>query len=219
MKHIVFIFFISLCSVHSFSQGMNGIEGGVGKATAFNAHITPKIEGYLLGQVGYRLFIGGSIGIERYSLLYNSGKTADNAGLGDIISIRQKSSYVYFAPKADYGIGYRKILHLHASVAGGIFMSGKQVTNSELAFPAPKATLNYAADENTTNNIPLFMLRYGAGISERLPTLGFWNVTFSQEFGYLAKSFHQDAAPDLRTNYVAFTIGIMHNYNQVLVEY
>jgi hypothetical protein len=219
MKQIVLAVIFSMFTVHSFSQGMYGIQGGKGKATAFKAHTTPKIECYLLGQVGYRLFIGGSIGIERYSLIYNSGKTADNAAVGDIVSIRQKSSYLYFSPKADYSIGYRKILHVHASVGGGIFMSGRQVTNMEQAFPAPAATLNYAEDKNTTNNIPLFMLRYGAGISERLPTLGFWNVTFSQEFGYLGKSFHKDAAPDLRTDYIAFTIGIMHNYNQVLVEY
>ncbi|MCW3123755.1 MAG: hypothetical protein JWQ38_3247 [Flavipsychrobacter sp.] len=216
MKRIALAFVFSLIAHHSFSQGMYGVEVGLGKAMSYKADFTPRLEGFLMKAVGRHVQVGGALAFERYSFLYGTGITADNGVPGDILYIKQKSTYTYFLPKIDVGFGYRQYIHAGASAGAGIFTSGSQVTNKIDPFPTPGVP-GYVADHTTTNNIPTFMFRYGMSISERIPTKGFFNVVLSQQFGHLTKSFY--TTPDLRTNYFVFSVGIMHNYNQVLVEY
>jgi hypothetical protein len=221
MKKMTLIALLSLFSIHSFAQGLYGVEAGVGKSLAYTSYYTPAVAGYYMARINRHIYVGAEVSYQRYSFLYTSGITPKAVDFGDVINIRQKSSYLFFSPKIDFGIGYRKYLHLNFSAGGGIYMGGSSWTNKyEQIFTLPAGT-SFRSDTalyNTTYNIPSFIYRYAAGLSERIPTNKYWNIVFSQEFSYIARKLNY-SGPNLNTNYIAFTVGIMHKYPQVLVEY
>jgi hypothetical protein len=62
------------------------------------------------------------------------------------------------------------------------------------------------------------LYRIGLGVTERIPTHGYWSITLSQDFSFLPGKLNTGGA-NLNTGYFCFTIGIMHKYPQVMVEY
>ena len=221
MNRVILTTILSFFVTQSFAQGLYGVDGGFGKTMSYKSYLTPKLEVYHMSKINRHFYIGGSIGFERYSFLYTSAVPPSSVAFGDVLSVRQKSSYLFFSPKFDIGIGYRKYLHLNLSFGAGVFMGGSQSTNKYQPYWTLPSGTNYGVDtgsHNTAYNIPTLMLRYGAGLSERIPTHGYWSIILSQDFGYLPRSFYK-GTPDLKTNYLAFTVGIMHKYHQVLVEY
>ena len=223
MKRTLVAAIFSLLCAPSFAQGMYGFQGGVGYTTAYQSHITPAFEGYYLHKVSkqlYRVYVGGSVYYQRYSFL-NTLKTGGPVSYGDIISIRQKTSYAFISAKVDYGIGYHKYFHVNLSFGPGIFVGGSQYTNEHLPYWTPPGGNPYGADTsavNTSFNIPSVIYRGAVGISERIPTQGFWNITFSQEFSFIPGNLSK-TGPPLNTGYIAFQVGIMHKYPLVFVEY
>jgi hypothetical protein len=221
MQRALLCLFLFFYALPSFSQGMYGFEAGVGKTTSYKSYLTPELEAYLLTNVNRSLDLGGSVSYQRYSFRYASNISPAAVNYGDVINVRLKSSFIFFCPRADIGIGYHKYLHLILSLGGGIHAGGSEWTNRyEQIFTLPAATTfrSDTAGFNTSYNSPTFAFRYAAGLSERLPARGNWNIVLSQEFGYLPGSLDRKL-PNLTTNYVSFTVGIMHKNGPVEVEY
>ncbi len=203
---------------HSAAQGMYGFEGGLGKSTTARAYTTPAFSGYYLSKLSRTFYLGAALNYERYSFLNNYNPVSPS--YGDIISIRQKSSYVILSPKLDVGIGYRKYWHVFASFGAGMLLSGNQVTNKYDHYSTlpPVYTANDTVSHYTSYDLPVLLSRYSFGVARRISTGGYWNIMLSAAYSYIPTNLTTHG-PALRTNYFAFTIGIMHKYPMVLVEY
>ncbi len=220
MKRSILSVLLLLCCKFVMAQGMFGAQAGIGFATAYKGKITPAFEAYYLYRINHRLYAGGAVSLQRYSM-NNELNTGSSISYGDVISISQKSSYTFISPKIDYGIGYRKYLHVHLSFGIGFYSGGGQWSNTHSPYWTPPGGTPYGADTiavNTTYNIPKVIKRLGIGISERIPTRGYWNIMLSQEFGYMPGNI-SNSNPAMQTHYFCFQVGIMHKYPMVYVEY
>ncbi len=211
---------LSFLSAHSHAQGLYGIEAGLCKATISKSKITPALEGYYMKRFTRSVYIGAALSFQRYSFVYtDKSLTPGNVRFGDVLSVSQKCSYLFLAPKFDLGIGYRKYWHANVAFGPGILLGGQQYTNKFEPFwtvPSP-----YGRDTTTfitANSIPIFRAQLRAGVSRRITTLGFWNIMISADYTYLPGNI-STAKPNLQTNAFCFTVGVMHKYPQVFVEY
>jgi hypothetical protein len=208
-----------LCSV-ARSQGMYGFQGGVGYTTSYKSHITPAFEGYYLYKAGHRIYAGGSVFFQKYSFT-DEVTTGGPVNYGDLISITQKTSYAFISAKVDYGIGYRKHVHISLAFGPGLLLGGSQYANEHLPYWTTASGVPFGADTagvNTSYNIPAVIYRAALGISERISTGGYWNIMLSQEFSFIPVNMSKNGPP-LNTGYISFQVGIMHKYPMVFVEY
>ncbi len=221
MKRYLLAALFCCFGISCFAQGMYGAQMGVGFNTGgYHSKITPAIEAYYLHKIIPGLYAGASVFFQRYSLL-NEVSTAGSLAYGDVVSVSQKSSYIFLSPKIDYGIDYRKYLHVYATFGLGVFAGGRQWSNTHSPYWTPLGGTPYGADTvavNTSYNIPNVIMRYGFGFSERIPTGGYWNITLSQEYGGMPGGLSDGPYP-FKTSYFCFTVGIMHKYPMVFVEY
>lgn len=217
MLRNVIIIVLLISTFSCTAQGMFGAEAGLGKATTAKSYITPAFKGYYLTKLSRSFYVGGTINFERYSFLekYNTGSIQ----YGDVISIRNKSSFVFFSPTIDWGLGYRKYVHIHFAMGAGLLAGGRQVTNMYEPYStvAPVYTAADTTGLSTSYNLPVLASRFALGVSERIHTSGYWNIMLTQEFSYVPTNLTTHG-PNLKTNYIAFTIGIMHKYPMVLIE-
>lgn len=220
MKRLLLFILLVLCCNLADAQGMFGAQAGVGFATAYKGKLTPTIEAYYLHRINHRLYAGAAVALQKFSM-QNDLNTGSTVAYGDVLSIRQKSTYTFISPKIDYGIGYRKYLHVHLSFGLGLHTGGRQWSNTHQPYWTPPGGTPYGADTvavNTTYNIPGVIRRIGFGVSERIPTHGYWNIMLSQEFGYMPGNI-SNSNPAMQTHYFCFQVGIMHKYPHVYVEY
>jgi hypothetical protein len=203
-----------------FSQGMFGAEAGFGKATVSKSYLTPAIEGYYFRKLSRTFYFGVTASYERYSFLDKYSGSAVTPANDPIISIRQKSGYVFLSPTIDVGLGYRKYIHVRTSFGAGLLANGRQLTNVSLPYvaPPPRYTGYDTITQYTSYNIPVLVSRYTLGLTERIPTDGYWNIVVSQEYCYIPTNLN-NYGPNLKTNYFALTVGIMHKYPMAFVEY
>jgi hypothetical protein len=218
-----FVFSTAVLFCFSFSclaQGMFGANTGLGFTPGLESKKTLAVEGYYLHKISHKIYAGLTLFYQRYSVQ----APVDNSGViqyGDVIDIRQKSSFVFISPKVDYGIGYRKYLHVFATMGPGIYAGGSQISNTHSPYWTPPGGTPYGADTlavNTTYNIPSVIMRYGLGLMERIPTHKYWNITLSQEINFMPGGLSTGSTP-IQTPYFCFQIGIMHKYPHVFVEY
>jgi hypothetical protein len=118
------------------------------------------------------------------------------------------------------GIGYRNLYHIHLSAGPGFYIGGGQWYDQWAPFwtSASGPYGEHIEAVNTTYNIKDIITRVTLGISERIPTLGYWNIMLSQEFTMLPTSLSKGGQA-LNVNYFSLTVGIMHKYPQTRVEY
>jgi hypothetical protein len=208
------------CAASAFGQGMFGFMGGAGYTIGNKGYVTPTVEGYYLAKLSHHFYAGGSISFQRYSLQKDFNVDESTAPFWDPISIRQKSNYLYLCAKADIGIGYRNLYHVHVAAGPGFYAGGGQWTKERTPFytSAFGSFGSVISDVNTTYNIKDVIGRVTVGISERIPTMGYWNIMLSQEFTLLPGSLTK-SGDNINANYFAFTVGIMHKYPQVRMEY
>jgi hypothetical protein len=219
MKSIVLTVVFMFLLVPSFAQGMYGFEGGLGYSTGYKSYLTPTFGGYALHKLGYRVYAGADVSFQRYSVL-NTLKTVGTANFGDIVSVRQRCSYAFISAKIDYAIGFHKYFHFNAAFGPGFFMGGKQYTNTNLPYWTAGGN-PYGSDTtavNTSYNIPAVIFKGTLGVSERIPTGRYWNVTLSQQFSFIPANLSKNGPP-INTSYFAFQVGVMHKYPLVFVEY
>lgn len=220
MKRIILAIALCLFACYSFSQGMYGFEAGFGKATIGKAYLTPVVTGYYLKKLTRTFYVGGAITHQRYSFYYNYNKARTSLNYDDVISIRNKSSYLLFSPKIDLGIGYRKYIHLFTTFGAGILMGGKQYSY-KLSPYQTTPTGTTATDTSmvtTSGDMPNLISRYSLGASGRIPTGRYWNIMVSAEYCVVPTSL-SPRSPGLKTNYFCLTVGIMHKYPMTFVEY
>ena len=220
MKRIFLFSLLMLLAGEMFSQGMFGMEGGIGQSTVKKSHITPVIKGYYLHKFSRTFYGGGVLSYERYSFQEKYNVPPAPGSNEAVISIRQKTGYLYLSPTVDMGIGYRKYLHVHAVFGLGIFTNGKQTSNKyeQYVSTPPIGTAYDTATYNTTQNVPILASHYALGFSWRIPTGGYWNIILTSQYAHIPTNL-TNYGPVLKTDYVSFTIGIMHKYPMVLVEY
>jgi hypothetical protein len=217
---LILVFLTILPASNLFAWGMYGFYGGVGMPTAYKGYKTFTAEGYFLKKLMEDVYGGGAISYQSYSFLNDLGKDINSANYGDMLSIRHKSSYLFLRPKLDVGIGYRQYVHLNVSAGPGFLMGGSQYHNKAEPFwvTPTGATGKDIVSFNVSYNIPSVVMRYTFGVSERIPTHGYWNIMLSQEFSYIPTDFDKNGT-GLHSHYISFTVGIMHKYPQAFVEY
>ncbi len=221
MKQYIITLLLCCSTAMSMAQGgMFGAKVGVGYTTAYDSKKTFSAEAFYLHKVNYHIFAGIVTGYQRFSLL-DVLKTSGPISYGDVVSISHKTSYLYLNAKADIGVGYRKIWHFHAAGGPAFFVGGEQVSNTHQPFWTPPGGTPYGADTvavNTQYNIRGVVPRAAFGITERIPTHRYWNITLTQEIG-LTPGGLSKGVPGIKTQYVCFQVGLMHKYPHVRVEY
>ena len=221
MKRTILITLLSSFATVALSQGMFGFQAGMGFGTGYTSKKTLAVEGYYLKKLSPRIYVGGSIFFQRYSFLNTIVKDTANLTYGETLSVSQKSSYLFFCPKIDFGFGYHKYIHAALSFGPGLYLGGNQYTTQFQPFWTNTSGSSYGADTisyNTSYNVPKVIYRLGVGISERIPTLRYWSIILSQEFSYIP-GYISEGSPKLNTAYISFQVGIMHKYPLVFVEY
>jgi len=219
MKRNILLGVLLFFSVHSFSQGKYGFEAGAGYTPFKKSYITPTIKGYYLARLSHTFYGGGELSFQRFSLLDNLNPPASGLAFGDVVRIRQTSSYLFFTPKIEMGIGFRKHVFANFLMGPGIYLGGSQWTHQYEPFWTT-ASGSYGADTstaNTTYNIPNIIFRIGGGFTERIPTFRYWNIVISEEFSYMPGNLSKQS-PGFKTNYFSLTVGLMHKYPQVAME-
>jgi hypothetical protein len=218
MKQFILLTFFSFFALGCFAQGMYGFEFGIGKASISKSYVTPEFTGYCLVKLSRTFYLGGAMSYERYSFDHSYNQSSANVVPGEVISIKQKSSYLFFTPKVDVGIGYRKYYHVFASFGPGILLSGKQWSNKIEPYvnPSGSTTMDTTAIY-TANNLPVLVSRYTIGASRRIPTNRYFNLMVSAEYSYIPTNLTTHG-PALKTNYFCITIGVMHKYPMVVIE-
>ena len=223
MKRIVLIVLLSFFSVRSFSQagGMYGAGVGLGFTTTYHPYITGTVSSYYLWKLTQHIYAGGTLALNRYSFRYDMGIDGYHVKYYDVISIRQKATYLFFSPTIDYGTGYRKRWHISVSGGAGVIMASHQ----EAAEYIPRLSTpagNFGADTagiNMSYNVPRVAYRAGIGVSKRIPTGGLFNIMVSLNLDYIPTNLNLDPTTPFHTQYLSFTVGITHKYPQVRVEY
>ena len=221
VKSIVLVAVLSFLSIVSFSQGMFGFQAGYGRGFSYSPEFTPAFHSYYLAKLTPRFYVGGAISFQRYSFKNTIVTDTNNLSYGETLGIHQKSSFLFFCPEIDFGIGYRKYIHANLSFGPGIAVEKYQMTSQYQPFWTTPGGGSYGADTvaaNTAYNIPNVIFRIGFGLTERVPSFKFWNLIFTEEYsmipGYISKG-----SPNLSTGYFCVMVGIMHKYPQVFVEY
>ncbi|GEM_PF-2659567 len=220
MKRYLLAIVLCCAGMSAAAQGMFGAQAGFGYTTGYDSRLTTAWEAYYLHKLRYHLYAGGSLFLQRYSLtapVHNSSSIS----YGDVVSIRQQSSYMFLSPKIDYAINYRSYFHIFATAGIGLRMGGKQTSFTHAPIWTPPGSAPYGADTlavNTSYNMPSVITRVGFGLAERIPTRGYWNIMLSQEVGFMPGGISKGPTP-IQTPYICFQIGIMHKYPMVFVEY
>ncbi len=221
MKSGALVVLFCIITTTSFSQGMFGFQAGIGKSTSYTPNKTLAAEGYYLYKVTPHFHVGASLSFQRYSFLNTLVKDTANLSYGELLSISQRSSYLFFCPKVDFGFGYHKYVRLGISFGPGLYMGGNQYYYQYQPYWTNTSGYSFGRDTvstNTSYNIPQVIFRVGVGLSERIPTFRYWNIILSEEYTYLP-GYISRGTPNLNTGYISFMVGIMHKYPQVFVEY
>ncbi|GAA4464324.1 hypothetical protein GCM10023093_14450 [Nemorincola caseinilytica] len=220
MKHRILIALLCCVCISASGQGgMYGAQAGMGYTPGYASRLTPAVEAYYLHKVMYHFYAGGSLFFQRYSFKTDVGSGA--AHYGNVLSMEQRSSYIFLSPKVDYAINYRSYFHVFATFGLGVRVGGRELSYTHSPIWTTPGGTPYGADTlavNTSYNLPGTKARFGFGLAERIPTLRFWNIMLSQEVGFMPGSLSKGPYA-LSTPYVCFQVGIMHKYPQVFVEY
>ncbi len=217
MRIILITALFILLGMNSYSQGQYGFIAGTGFTTSYSSHYTPTLDGYFLTRLTRSIYAGGALSFRRYSFEYSSG--TGNPAYGDVLSITQKSSYLYFAPRIDLGVGYRKRFHFYFALGPGILLGG----NKETSYYEPRyqhtgpSTGSDTLTANTNSSMRTLIFNYAVGVTYRLP-LGYWNVILSQEISYISSKLNYPGT-NLNTSFLNLSVGLVHKYPQVTVEY
>ena len=183
MKPAILIILFSLFGIYSYSQGMIGLQGGIGQTTSdqtnFHAKTPATFGVQYLKIITPDISFGCSVFYEHYSLIYNNN---DNSFQGTII---QDCAYLFLTPRIDIGIDHKQYVHWFLSLGPGILVSGSQTTSYGY-YTNSGGNFNYTYESNNTSDkINHFVFRIGTGITEHIRITKELHITFSEEFGFL----------------------------------
>jgi hypothetical protein len=221
MKRLAAALFLSFVSYFSFAQqGKYGFDLGLGYTTFQKSYITPAIQTYWLSRLSRTFYCGGAISFQRYSMQYSSNTSGSSVAFGDVLSIRQKSDYIFFTPRLEMGVGRHKHYFATLSLGPGIYAGGNQWTHQYEPLWYTTSGGAYGVDtafSNTSYNVPNILFRITAGLKQRIPTFRYWNIVISEELTMLPANLNKKG-PEIKTNYLMLSVGIMHKYPSVAAE-
>ena len=230
MKLILALLLLPL-TFSGFAQSTIGIQAGVGATTSYLKPMTPtlNIGGYFLEKQSTRVAFGGVLSIQKYSFTKNVGTTY-NTAYGDILSISQKTSYLFLCPKIEFSIGKRQHLHAGFSVGPGVFVGGRQqddINYSSLhsSYPPsyPPAFIRDSMQITANNNINKMILRAQLSFTEHIATNSSFGIFIFQDFSFISSYVSKNALLStvgnsnsllIRTNYVSCGIGFTNCYSR-----
>jgi len=212
------VIFLSV-SIHSNSQEMWGLQGGIGQSTTktYQTNIKPTFGIQYLTAVAPHLYMGGSVFYENYSLLL----TIPPNYILDSVTLDCR--YLFLAPKLNVGIGQNEYIHLFFSFGAGVLISGQQTSYfaQRLLSHGVYQGTNYSTESNP-DMMNRLITRIGAGITEHIHIGSDLDITLTEEFGYLPSALSKGAGyytspypySAFRTNYVSLQAGLMSKYRK-----
>ena len=232
MKRILLIIFLCFIALQGFSQAsLIGLYGGAGCATANNYDVAPSggLELLFTGHRGGRIFIGTDIFYQNYSLYVDNEANAAKKETGFAgMTERFYGSYAYITPKFSYGLGKKENIKVYVTFGVGYNISGFDsvrkwdYSNSVNGYYLnPVNTGQYDSVLDKSKNINKLMIRGSVGMTEYLPMGSHWRLTFTEDFGFVAKSLTQTGTPSdgsrtayssngLKPGYISLQVGISH---------
>jgi len=200
-------------------QGIYALETGTGQVTSYNSYHTPAFEASVVKMVLPHISVGAAVDWRFYSFVYSDPSvTYVDPNYGTLLTINHHSSYLFLSPIVDLSIGENQYIHLNFNIGPGIYLGGKENTLYETnALPGYPEFNNV----NTSANNNKIVYQYSYGMSEYIPTKGFWSIKLSQQFGTLGRELNSNHnfAPVLSPGFFAFTVGIAHYYKPIYIKY
>ena len=215
MKKGWFTVFLVLVWAKTFAQGIYGFETGGGTVASYGNYYTPTIEATYLKMLFPHVCIGAAVDWRYFSFnFYDPQQQFSDPNYGSIVAINHHSAYLFVSPLIDISIGENQIFHFNFNIGPGVYLYGSESTTYEANSLPGKEVINVI---NTSNNNNKVIFQYGYGLSEYIPTRGYWSIKLSQQYSVLGRDLNSPGsnAPALRTDYMSFTIGISHYYSKL----
>jgi len=218
MKRFLLPVLFLLCSTNVYSQGIYGFEAGAGTVSSYGNYYTPTIEAGYLKMLFPHVLVGGAIDWRYFSFYYYDPlQQYADPNFGNILTVNHHSAYLFLSPMLDISIGENQYIHLNCSIGPGFYLYGGEATDYVSYSYAGIPQYNTI---NTSKNINRVIYQYSVGLSEYIPTRGYWSIKLSQQYSMLGRNLNTDwgIAPPLRTDYMSFTIGISHYYQRIFYK-
>ena len=226
MKRLILLAFLSFLAMRGIAQTNSffGIYGGGGIATANNYDVGTCGGFEFLKGLFDRSALGATVFYQGYAMLYDHEAYSAKNGTGIAgVSILNRSSYIFFAPKFTHDVGKKGFLKYYFDAGVGYNMSGKE-TMRKWDNTHGAALGNYDSTIDTSPNINKLIFRVGVGFTEFLSLHGHWWFTVTEDFGFLPKSVSTSSDVDnpertqytphnMNPAYVSLQIGITHTKN------
>jgi hypothetical protein len=218
MNRNVLTFLLLLTSIWSNAQGIYSFFIGTGTVTSFGSFYTPALEGVLLKNMYPHVYLGVSADARFYSFVFHAedmtGQTFSNPNYGNVAQINHNSLYLMGSPTIDISIGGREYIHLFADAGLGIALYTEENTHYISTAVGGHTIIN---DVNTSANRNLIIYHYEYGITEHIPIGRYWTLSLSQKYSILGRDLNSGwgFAPQLRTDYLCFGVGVSHSFSKI----
>ncbi len=223
MKRIILFAFLSFLAIRGLAQTNTfiGVYGGGGLSTRYNYDVAISGGVDFVKGLFHRTGLGFNLFYQTYGMEYDNEQYSVKHGGGNAgVVVLNQSSYIFFAPKFDYGMGRRENIHFYVNAGVGYNMSGTE-TMRKWDKSNGSGYGNYDSLINTTTNINKLVMRVGVGFTEYLFTSRTWRFTVTEEFGFINKSLSttsdflnpsrtQYSPRDLKPTLFSLQIGMTH---------
>jgi len=225
MKRIILIALLAFSASFAMAQKNFdiGFFAGAGASTVYNYDVGMTGGLDMIKAIGNNTWLGGTLFYQGYAFLYDREAYSVNNGAGNAgVTILNKSSYIFIAPKLAHDFGRRGFLKGYLNVGAGFKMSGTE-TMRKWDYSYGTATASYDSTINTSKNINSMVLRMGVGLTEYLHLGKHWWFTITEDCGFLANTLSKTSNVDdpsrtqyspngkLNPNYFSLMIGITHS--------
>jgi hypothetical protein len=226
MKRFILLAFVSLFAMQGFAQkgSLFSFYGGAGLALTnnYDAGISGGIE-YLKG-IFDRTAFGATIFYQGYNTYEDNEQYAAKNGVGNAgVTILNKSSYIFFAPKIIHDIGRSGLIKYYFDAGVGYSMSGTE-TMRKWDRSVGGAYGIYDSTIDTSPNITKLVMRIGFGLTEYMKLGGKWWFTFTEDFGFVPQNISSTVSttdPErtiytphtMKPGYISLQIGFSHSKN------
>ena len=215
MKNIVLVCLMIVLCQRVQAQGIYGFEAGGGKVSDYGNYYTPAFGASWFKMVLPHVYLGGLTEWHSYSFTDNNLMGQYNDPLyGTILGINHHSTYLFLTPAIDISIGENQYIHLNANFGPGFYLYGSEEMTCQTNALTGANGINKV---NTTSNNNRVIYQYGYGLSEYIPTRGFWSIKLSQQWCVPQRDLNSNGGvgPSFRSNYVCFMIGIARYYHKI----
>ena len=208
------------------SNTIIGLFAGGGLASRYNYDI--GISGGLDFEkgIGKNTNLGAILFYQSYNFLYDNEAYSAKNGTGNAgVTLLNKSSYIFLAPKLSHEFGHSEAMRFafYADAGAGFKMSGTEAYR-KWDFSHGSAPGNFDSTIATDANLSSLLIRVGIGLTESIHLgKGKWWFTFTEDCGFLANPISKTGDLDnpspsrtlyspnkLNPSYFSLQIGITH---------